>query len=247
MNPSEPADVVSSSADYARRFAGPVGRLFLDRQADCTAELLGDIPRTARVLDVGGGHAQLVPMLVGKGFDVTVLGSRPSCSDRLTPWLARGVRFDTGDLLALPYPDRSFDVALCYRLLPHVGRWTHLVSELSRVAASAVVVDYPSRRSVNRVADVFFDAKKRIEGDTRPFAVFDPSDIATAFAREGFAIVGERGQFFFPMAMHRGLGSAALTRVAEAVPRVLGLTAAFGSPRIARADRMPAVQSGARR
>jgi hypothetical protein len=241
MSHQEPPDVVSSSPDYARRFSGSVGRWFLGRQTNCTRHLLRDVPRSGSVLDVGGGHAQLVPFFVEEGFNLTVFGSRPSCSTLLKPWLERGaIRFETGDLLALPYADRSFNVVLCYRLLPHVEQWSTLLSELCRVSSSTVLVDYPSRRSVNVMADRLFDAKKRLEGDTRPFGIFAPATIASSFAREGFGIAEECGQFFFPMALHRGLRSASLARLVEAPPRLLGLTAALGSPRIARADRIAA-------
>src|SRR5690348_10446475 len=64
----ETADVETSSDDYARRFAGTVGAWFLERQADATRELLADLPHGAKVVDVGGGHAQLTPMLVEAGY-----------------------------------------------------------------------------------------------------------------------------------------------------------------------------------
>lgn len=238
MTVRETADVETSSDAYAQRFSGAIGAWFLDLQARHLRDLLGPLPRGSRVLDVGGGHAQLVPMLVEAGFAVTVLGSDPSCSARLRPWLDSGVcRFDAGDLLALPYPDRAFDAVLSFRLLPHAADWPSLVSELCRVAGRHVVVDYPSRRSVNVLADRLFVLKKGVEGDTRPFTLFDPPGIAAAFAREGFRIAGERGQFFWPMALHRAIGSAIVARLLEWMPRATGLTQALGSPRIARADR----------
>jgi SAM-dependent methyltransferase len=234
----ETADVETSSDAYAQRFSGAIGAWFLDLQARHLRDLLGHLPRGSRVLDVGGGHAQLVPMLVEAGFAVTVLGSDPSCSARLRPWLDSGAcRFDAGDLLALPYPDRAFDAVLSFRLLPHVADCPRLVSELCRVAGRHVVVDYPSRRSVNVLADRLFVLKKGVEGDTRPFTLFDPPGIAAAFTREGFRIAGERGQFFWPMALHRAIGSAIVARLLEWMPRATGLTQALGSPRIARADR----------
>ena len=52
MTALEDADVVTSSAAYARRFAGPVGSWFLEVQARITLELLRAWPR-ASVLDVG--------------------------------------------------------------------------------------------------------------------------------------------------------------------------------------------------
>jgi len=235
--PREDADVETSSEGYARRFAGPVGRFFLDRQAEATLDLLRPFPG-AGVLDVGGGHGQVTGPLVEAGYAVTVLGSDASCEARVREWTAAGrARFVTSDLLAPPLPERSFDVVLSYRLLPHVARWPDLVATLCRLARRAVVVDYPTRRSVNAVADLFFGLKKGVEGNTRPFTVFSDAEVEGVFASHGFLPTGRRPQFFLPMALHRGLGSAALARGLEGAASGLGLVRAFGSPVILRLER----------
>jgi 2-polyprenyl-3-methyl-5-hydroxy-6-metoxy-1,4-benzoquinol methylase len=235
--PREDADVETSSAGYAQRFAGPVGRFFLERQAKATLELLRPFPG-ASVLDVGGGHGQVTGPLVEAGYAVTVLGSDASCETRVRPWTGAGhASFVSGDLLAPPLPDRSHDVVLSYRLLPHVARWPDLVATLCRLARRAVVVDYPTRRSVNAVADLFFGLKKGVERNTRPFTVFTDAEIERAFATQGFTPAGRRPQFFFPMALHRGLGSAGLARGLEAAAAALGLVRALGSPVVLRLDR----------
>ena len=178
----EDADVETSSEGYARRFAGPVGHFFLERQAQATIALLRPFPG-ASVLDVGGGHGQVTGPLVEAGYEVTVLGSDVSCEARVREWTGSGrARFVSSDLLAPPLPDRSFDVVLSYRLLPHVARWPDLVAALCRLARRAVVVDYPTRRSVNAVADLFFGLKKGVEGNTRPFTVFSDAEVERAFA-----------------------------------------------------------------
>ena len=232
----EDADVETSSEGYARRFAGPVGQWFLDVQTRTTLDLLAPWPG-ATVLDVGGGHGQVAGPLVDAGHAVTVVGSDPACGERVRGLVAEGrARFESGDLLRLPFPDRSFDVALSYRLLPHVTRWPELVAELCRVARRAVLVDYPTRRSVNAVAGAFFAAKKKVEGNTRPFAVFADAEIEAAFATHGFRVTARRPQFFWPMALHRGLGIAPLSRGLEATAGLLGLRRAFGSPVILRLE-----------
>ena len=106
-----------------------------------------------------------------------------------------------------------------------------------RVARSAVVLDYPSRRSVNRFAAALFELKRRVEAEARPFALFSPDEVADAFRENGFHITDSRPQFLLPMALHRGMRSAAASRLLEAPARALGLTRWMGSPVIARADR----------
>ncbi len=231
------ADVETSSDAYARRFAGPVGAFFLDVQARITLELLRPWPKGS-VLDVGGGHGQLTGPLVDAGFDVTVYGSDAVCRERVRAWVDPGrARFAAGDLLRLPYDDRSFDAVVSYRLLPHVAAWPDLVAALARVARHAVVVDYPTRRSVNALADALFGLKKGVEGDTRPFTVFRDAAIASAFAAHGFRPTARRPEFFFPMALHRAHRAAPLARALEAGAGALGLTRALGSPVILRLER----------
>jgi SAM-dependent methyltransferase len=230
-------DVESSSDTYARRFAGAVGSYFLERQAAVTLDLLAPWPR-AQVLDVGGGHGQLVGPLTDAGHQVTVLGSDGSCRRRVAPWVDEGrARFETGDLLRLPHPDAAFDVVLAFRLLPHVDDWGVLVGELCRVARRAVVVDYPTRRSVNAAAAPLFDLKKGVEGDTRPFRVFEDGEVGARFAASGFRVTARRPEFVLPMALHRAVGVAPLSRAAEAVLSVFGLRRWLGSPVILRAER----------
>jgi 2-polyprenyl-3-methyl-5-hydroxy-6-metoxy-1,4-benzoquinol methylase len=236
--PALPApDVETSSDGYARRFAGAVGAFFLEAQARITLDLLAPWPR-ARVLDVGGGHGQLTGPLVEAGYDVTVYGSAPACAQRLRPWLDSGrARFQAGPLDRLAVPDRAFDAVLSYRLLAHMDEWRLLVGELGRAAAQVVLVDYPTRRSLNAVAGPLFEAKRGVEGNTRPFAVLADADMRAAFAAAGFETTAREPEFVLPMALHRALGAAPLSRALEGAAGLLGLRKAVGSPVILRAVR----------
>jgi hypothetical protein len=80
--------------------------------------------------------------------------------------------------------------------------------------------------------------KKRVEGDTRPFAVFADDEVEGAFASQGFRVAERRPQFAVPMALHRALHMAALSRGLERAARVAGVTSRLGSPVIVRVDRV---------
>jgi len=229
------ADVETSSDDYASRFSGPVGAWMLDVQGRAVSELLG-APGGRTLLDVGGGHGQLAGPLARAGWRVTVQGSEPCCSRRIEPLIAAGtVRFVAADALALPFPDRSFDAVVSVRLLPHCERWTALVAELCRVARHAVVVDYPTSQSLNRVAPALFGAKKRLEKNTRTFRLFTHGEVESAFASAGFAPAGRIGQFFLPMVLHRALRCRPCSATLEALARAAGLTRRWGSPVLLKA------------
>lgn len=237
--PREDADIESSSEAYARRFDGPVGRWFVDSQTNITLECLAGLPADATILDVGGGHAQVAPPLVEAGYRVTVVGSDPSCGERLERLTSGGrCRFEVGDLQALPYAARSFDAVICYRVIAHSIDWRHLVQELCRVGRGRVIVDYPARRSVNFASNALFTVKRSIErGTTRPFALYGRGEIARAFQDAGFTVASVRPQFLLPMALYRLAGSVRLARTAEGLAGALALTGLLGSPVIVRADR----------
>lgn len=237
----ETADVETSSEGYARRFSGPVGEYFVEVQTEVALHLLAPWPG-ARVLDVGGGHAQLAPPLVANGYRVTVVGSRDVCRERLDRALPPGsFEFQACDLLKLPFPDRSFDVVIAFRLLAHVPRWRDLVAELCRVADRAVIVDYSDTRSFNVLYGPLFQWKKAIEGNTRTFITFRPREVLTEHVRHGFGRPSAVRQFFVPMVVHRALGralgNAGPSRAMERVGAALGLTRALGSPVILRVER----------
>ena len=230
-------DVETASEGYARRFSGEVGRFFLDVQNASVLDFLAPWPG-AKVLDVGGGHAQLAPALVERGFRVTVAGSEEVCRERLDRALPPGsFDFRACDLLDLPYPDRSFEVVVSLRLLAHVERWRELIAELCRVASRAVIVDYSDSRSFNQLYGPLFSWKKAVEGNTRTFHIFKPGEVAAEAARHGFGRPVERRQFFLPMVVHRALRSGRFSRMSERVSSAVGLTGWLGSPIVLRIER----------
>ena len=240
QEPRETADVDSSSDDYARRFAGPSGAWMLAVQERGFLGLLAGDPGVT-ILDVGGGHGQLALPLSRGGWPVTVVGSDPVCRHRIDAAVEAGkVRFVVGDLLHLPFPDRSFDTVVSVRMLTHCRRWEEFVAELCRVARRAVIVDYPTSESANCIAPALFGAKKKLEGNTRLWRLFRHREVEEAFAAAGFTPRGRRPQFFFPMVLHRLLRFLPASKALEGGAAALGLTRRWGSPVILEARRTSA-------
>lgn len=249
----ETADIETASDDYAARFAGAVGAWMLKVQEDAVLDLLQVHPGVT-VLDVGGGHGQLAFPLCRAHYAVTVLGSAEVCRRRLAPLIDAGLpadlsggasaqagqcRFVIGNILQLPFAEKSFDTVVCFRLLTHCQRWPELISELCRVAARAVIVDYPTSQSLNFFSPRLFAAKRKLEGNTREFRLFKHQEIISAFTNYGFVPGRRQGQFFLPMVLHRGLKCRALSAAGEGLLRFLGLTARWGSPVILELRRRP--------
>ena len=236
--PTEPPDIETSSETYARRFRGPVGAWLLRVQEQAVLQMLSAMPHSA-VLEVGGGHGQLTAALIRQGHRVTVVGSSPSCQERIKPLLDAGLcRFSTVDLLNLPYPDGAFDAVISVRLLAHLESWRRVIAELARVAHHGVIVDYPTFRSWNCLTPLLFYVKRWFEKSTRPYRVFHEAAIVEAFAAHGLAYQHRSPQLFFPIVLHRVLGQADVSASLEAVCRKVGLTEALGSPVIAMFTRL---------
>jgi ubiquinone/menaquinone biosynthesis C-methylase UbiE len=234
----ETADIETSTDEYANRFAGACGAWMLEVQEKRTLAQLGKHPEVRTVLDVGGGHGQLAHPLVRDGYRVTVLGSDASCAHRIQTLIdTESFRFEVGNVIALPYPDKSFDAVICFRLVTHCERWPQLIAECCRVAKHTVTIDYPTSTSLNAIAPLFFKAKKNFEKNTRTWTLFTHRQILGELEKNGYTCKHRTGQFFFPMVVHRMLKSRGISASMEAVSRALGLNYALGSPVIATFSR----------
>ena len=235
---SEIADQHSSTAEYAKRFSGAVGTWMLSIQTDALKSMLRQQSRT--VLDVGGGHGQVAIPLAQCNYCITVLGSSPECSQRLLELINTGaISFKTGNLVNLPFRDRSFDTVTTFRLLSHCTAWPTLIGEMCRVANHSVIFDYPIWFSANFFTPLFFKVKKLIEGNTRSYRIFSKRALEHQFNLHGFTCTAEFKQFFFPMGLHRAIKSKRVSQAIEGLARVLLLTKIFGSPVIIRFERLP--------
>jgi len=244
-----PPDIETATAAYAGRFSGPIGDFLLDGQDQGVRLLLSGLPlEGAQVLDVGGGHAQLTPLLLGLGVDVWVQGSAPSCAERLARWSdgAEGrLHFVTSSLLDLPFADRAFDLVIGIRLLAHVQRWEALLAEMSRVCRRYLLVEYPPIKSANALAPLLFTVKRFVEHDTRHFACFSMRQLAPVIRDLGFSDITQYNQFLMPMVLHRALRRPDLSQRIEAWGHRLGLTRALGGPALLLAKR-PSERSATR-
>ena len=144
------ADPVMARTFDDRRFGGPIGELVARTQARVLANMVGRI-QDRDILDVGTGTGRAALLLAHGGARVTAVDAseemltmaRRRAADELV-----AVNFLRGDAHALDFPDRSFDVAVAFRLLMHTPKWRQCVAELCRVSERLVVIDYPSASSV---------------------------------------------------------------------------------------------------
>jgi ubiquinone/menaquinone biosynthesis C-methylase UbiE len=89
----------------------------------------------ARVLEVGAGAGEFAERVAAAGIAVVAVDQ----SERMVELTkARGVAAEVADVQALPFPDRSFDVAVANFMLYHVGDIHRGLAELARVAPALV-------------------------------------------------------------------------------------------------------------
>lgn len=235
---TETPDVHSSSPEYATRFRGHAGQFFLQRQTEAVEELIGT-SRELSVLDVGGGHGQLLSLFHMRGCHVTVLGSDETTERHLRLRSeGQAVNYVNGNLIDLPFLESSFDLVISTRILSHVEAWKHFLSELCRVAKRTVIVDYPGWCSLNALTPLLFPLKKGVEGNTRPYRSFFESSLDNVLRDSNFATTKTAKQLLLPMFVHRALDSPEWLQALEHAFSAVHLTALFGSPVVLRADRL---------
>jgi ubiquinone/menaquinone biosynthesis C-methylase UbiE len=121
-------------------FAHPVAcELWMGRWSTRLAPALvafADLPSGSRLLDVGSGTGALSLALLEGVAGATVVGIEPA--GEFVAWCRETtsdprLRFETGDALAIPFPDHSFDATLSLLILQELADAPLALSEMRRV------------------------------------------------------------------------------------------------------------------
>jgi SAM-dependent methyltransferase len=233
------ADPMMAASFDAKRFGGPIGKILLADQERVLAEFLGDVS-ARRVLDMATGTGRAALALAQRGARVTgVDASREMLSVARTRAADAGlsIEFAEGDAHALEFPDRTFDDVVCLRMLMHVPDWRKALSELCRVSRSRVVLDYPALGSAAAMQALWRKAALGLGRKVEAYRVFRARDVARELDRHGFRVSSVHKQFVLPIALHKAIGSAELTRGLEAALARAGILRLAGSPVTIAAER----------
>lgn len=214
------------------RFGGPIGRYLLEEQERLLLSLLA--PLVGRhVLDVGTGTGRAAITCARAGALVTGVDAS---AEMLSVARSRAqdaqadVRFLPGDAHALPFADRSFDAVVSLRVIMHTPDWHRCLAELCRVSRWRVVVDFPALGSVAAIESAARRVVSRTGVRTEAYRVLAVRALAQALRSQGFRVVAVHRQFVLPIALHKAVGSLALTRAVERLLASVGLLRVFGSP-----------------
>jgi len=98
------------------------------------------------VLDAGVGEGYGAAMLAKSAASVVGIDIEPDVIEHAAAAYP-SVRFQTGDLLALPFPDASFDAVVSLQVIEHLQRPREFVSECARVLRpnGVLVLSTPNR------------------------------------------------------------------------------------------------------
>ncbi len=233
------ADPVMAAGFDAARFGGPIGRMLFEDQERVLGEFLGDVSGL-RILDMATGTGRAALALARRGAIVTgVDASREMLSVARQRALDLGVAVDfvEGDAHALTFPDRSFDVVVCLRMLMHVPDWRKALSELCRVSLRQFVFDYPALGSIASIQVGWRRVAYSVGSRVEPYRVFKAGDITRELDRHGFRVAATHKQFVLPIALHKAVGSAGFTRSLEGILAGTGMLRLAGSPVTIAAER----------
>ena len=225
-------DIETSSLEYAKRFSGDAGRFFLEVQRTIILEELSQLGGKGTILDIGGGHGQVLSSMLASGYQVTILSSHSSaCSDTVKKEVNKGnVEIVCSGFTQLPFEDNQYDAVIALRLLPHIEQWGKLLAEMRRVSKKMILFDYPDIRSFNFLYNFLFEIKRSYEKNTRPFSLFSRKQIFNILNQFEYRKINFTPQFFIPMVVHRKADHYTFSKWTEAVASACGLTGAFGSP-----------------
>jgi ubiquinone/menaquinone biosynthesis C-methylase UbiE len=202
----------AGAAAYRRKYERSLfRRLSHRREMAIVAAALGDAGAGGRVLDCPCGAGRLVPTILRSADRVVAVDLSEAmvreAREALAPLVEAGrVEFAVASADALPFPDGSFDAAVCHRLLHHLrtpeARGA-VLRELARVARRGVVASFADASTAKA------RRQKRRGRDGRRTALSPEEFIAEARAA-GLEPAGK---------IRRLWGPASLVAVAPFVPR----------------------------
>lgn len=172
-----------SDEEYERLYKemDPMGKYRpTDLNQKCVRYILDQVTDDMEnVLDVGCGRGYFLKKLVEKNakniYGCDLFDSVP----------VPGTTYVKGNIEALPFPDKSFDVVICSHILEHVKDFDKAVSEIKRVAKKKIIVTIPKQRYFYYTLDLH----------VRFFYV--AAELAAAMKMEKYEIATLGGDFVF--------------------------------------------------
>lgn len=177
--------------------------------------------KKTRLLDIGTGVGDFPEVIVrwaarrnlDSGLEITAIDANPATvayarealSRRLPPALAAKITVECADALALPYPEKSFDICLAAMFLHHfpTDQAVAVLGEMRRVARCGVIVNDLQRHplayyGIWALAQILpASAMVRHDGPLSVLRGFTRAELVEIAERAGFATISVRWHWAF--------------------------------------------------
>jgi len=140
---------------YFRAYENPKYRMKAERRLDAVNDLAA-LPVRGSYLDVSCGQGDMLLEAEGLGF-------APVMGTEIVPSLIDGTRVVYAEVHALPFADKSIDVATMFDVIEHliIGDDERACIELARVARRHVILTANNKPSINRATREDLHINKR--------------------------------------------------------------------------------------
>ena len=226
---------VYADPDVARnfdseRFGGAIGEFIRQTQEEILFNRLTDV-KGWKVIDVGAGTGRVTIPLLKAGAEVTACDASEEMLKVLQSKVeSPALEIRSVDAHTLPFPDRSFQCAICLRLLMHVIDWKSVLSELCRVSDDWLMIDFPPRHGFLLLTPIWHLIRSVFASNVQAYRTISIGHVRRELASHGFEIVDRNPGFFLPLVLHRMVGSQPFTKSTERFFRITGLTQIAGAP-----------------
>lgn len=154
------------------------------------------LPKKAKILDVGAGVCNISRQLSQNGHSVTPLDIQNlSMVSGLDPLL-----YDGGKI---PFKDNTYDVGLLVTVLHHVVEAEYLFDETVRVSKKVVVIEDVYDSWLHKRLTFFFDSLLNLEFIGHPHNNKTDNEWKLFFAERGLKLVSERAMGSYLVFRHK--------------------------------------------
>ena len=133
--------------DYDAWYRSPRGEWTGETEYRLLTKLLQPLPGES-LLDVGCGTSYFTRRFAGSGLAVTGVDPSPEMLGFAVKHATSGERFVFGDARSLPFPDRSFDLAISVTALCFIPEQAQALSEMLRVTRRRFAIGLLNRNSL---------------------------------------------------------------------------------------------------